>query len=109
MPQLIATQSGARPTCEPTIASTTQMLNPETREWDRALLDRLDLPTEPLPELEQSGTTVGTLDTGDVDIALPASHDTAFAVVDSPLVKTPRRSSLLERGSSPGSNWMLLS
>lgn len=85
MPQLIATLLGARPTCEPTIASTTQMLNPETRKWDRTLVDLLDLPTEPLPEIEQSGTTVGTLDTGDVDIVLPASHDTASAVAGLPL------------------------
>jgi rhamnulokinase len=85
MPQLIATILGARPTSEPTIASTTQMLNPKTREWDRALLDRLDLPTEPLPDLEHSGTTIGTLDTDDINMVLPASHDTASAVAGLPL------------------------
>jgi len=85
MPQVVATLLGARPTCEPTIASTTQMLNPSTREWDRTLLDRLELPTEPLPELESAGTTIGTLDTAAVDIVLPASHDTASAVAGLPL------------------------
>ncbi|GGJ01640.1 rhamnulokinase [Halobellus salinus] len=85
MPQLIATQLGARLTGEPTIASTTQMLDPQTREWDRQLLDRLGLPTEPLPDLKPAGTTIGTLATADVDIVLPASHDTASAVAGLPL------------------------
>jgi rhamnulokinase len=85
MPQLVATLLGARPACEPTIASTTQMLDPRTRTWDRELLDRLDLPTGPLPDIESAGTTVGTLETTDVDIVLPASHDTASAVAGLPL------------------------
>jgi rhamnulokinase len=85
MPQLVASRLGARPTCEPTIASTTQMLDPTTGAWDRALLERLELPTEPLPELERPGTTVGTLTGTDVDIVLPASHDTASAVAGLPL------------------------
>jgi len=97
MPQLVATRLGARATCEPTIASTTQMLDPTTRGWDRGLLDRLGLPTEPLPDLERSGTTIGTLDTADVDIVLPASHDTASAVAGLPL--DPDNSAFLSTGT----------
>lgn len=85
MPQLVATLLGARPACEPTIASTTQMFDPRTRTWDRELLDRLDLPTDPLPDIKRAGTTVGTLGTTDIDIVLPASHDTASAVAGLPL------------------------
>lgn len=97
MPQLVAYRLGARASCEPTIASTTQMLDPTAREWDWELLERLGLPTEPLPDLERSGTTIGTLDTADVDIILPASHDTASAVAGLPL--DPDTSAFLSTGT----------
>lgn len=85
MPQLVATLLGAELCGEPTIASTSQMLDPRTREWDRGLLERLDLPTELLPTLADPGTTIGSLAGEDVDIVLPASHDTAGAVAALPL------------------------
>jgi rhamnulokinase len=87
MPQLVATLLGADPCGEPTIASTSQMLDPRTREWDRGLLERLGLPTDLLPTLADPGTTVGSLagHRQDVDIVLPASHDTAGAVAALPL------------------------
>jgi rhamnulokinase len=78
---------------EYTIASTSQMVDATTRDWDRELLDRLDLPHSFLPPLAQPGTKLGTLrpsvaeETGlsaDVPVICPATHDTASAVVATP-------------------------
>jgi rhamnulokinase len=74
--------------CEFTNASTTQMLNPATRNWASDLLDRLEFPSdlparivEPgsvigalLPELAHGGSLSGT------PVIAPASHDTGSAV-----------------------------
>lgn len=92
MPQTIAAHLGGRPTSEATIASTTQMLDPRTRDWARAFLRRLDLPVDPLPEVEPIGTSLGSLSPevrrridADPELLLPASHDTAAAVAAMPL------------------------
>ena len=78
---------------EYTIASTSQMLNAETRTWDAGLLDALGVPRGFLPEIVEPGTRVGTLrasvadETGlaaDVPVICPAGHDTASAVVATP-------------------------
>ena len=97
MPQVIAERLGADPSSELTIASTTQMLDPETGEWASDLLDRLDLPRELLPEISDIGSSIGTLRTdalSDVDseaeILLPVSHDTGAAVAGLPLSGTDR-------------------
>jgi rhamnulokinase len=78
---------------EYTNASTSQMLDPYTRDWARPLLERLDIPTGFLPEIVQPGTVLGPLrpdvavDTGlaDANVVAPGSHDTASAVVGAPL------------------------
>jgi rhamnulokinase len=91
-PQLVSYLLGAEPRCEPTIASTTQLFDPETRTWATDLFEYLDLPTNPLPEIRPAGTPIGCLrsDLTDSlssapDIVLPASHDTAGAVAGLPL------------------------
>ncbi len=80
-------------TGEYTNASITQMLDARTREWDRELLDRLEVPHAFLPPLVQPATRLGPLrsavaeETGllpDVPVISPATHDTASAVVATP-------------------------
>jgi rhamnulokinase len=92
MPQLLSTLLGGEPAGEITIASTTQMVDPERREWATDLLERLALPTDLLPPLEEPGRQLGPVDdeiaaslSGDPEIVTPASHDTAAAVAGLPL------------------------
>ena len=78
---------------EYTNASTSQCLDPFTRDWARPLLERLGIPTGFLPEIVQPGTVLGPLlpdiaaATGltGTRVVAPGSHDTASAVVGAPL------------------------
>jgi rhamnulokinase len=78
---------------EYTNASTSQCLDPFTREWARPLMERLGIPTGFLPEIVQPGTVLGPLrpdvaaETGlsGTLVVAPGSHDTASAVVGAPL------------------------
>jgi rhamnulokinase len=74
------------------IASTSQMLNPRTRDWDKPLLEKLGLPTHLLPPIVPSGTVLGPLradvaaecGTAAIPVIAPACHDTASAVAAVP-------------------------
>lgn len=92
IPQLLSFMLGADRCGEETIASTSQMLDPGTRDWAEELLDRLNLPTELLPEIKKPGKKIGRLEEiyaeeldGRPDILLPVSHDTGSAVAGMPL------------------------
>ena len=90
---LFHTLLGGRPCCEHTLATTTQMVSAATGDWDRELLARLGLPDAILPEIVAAGTPLGTLslslqrelDVPAMSIVAPAAHDTASAVVATPL------------------------
>lgn len=78
---------------ERTNASTSQMVDVRTGDWNRELLERLGLPVAPLTEPVDAGTPVGTLlpavaaETGlspSVRVVLPPSHDTASAIAAVP-------------------------
>jgi rhamnulokinase len=77
---------------EYTLASTSQALDAHTRDWARPMLERLGIPTGLLPEIVAPGTDVGPL-TPDLSgtglastrVVLPGSHDTASAVVGTPI------------------------
>ena len=77
---------------ERTNASTTNMLNPVTREWDVELLEKLGIPSRILPPLVDAGTVYGNLRPELCkELGLPAvpviavgTHDTASAVVAAP-------------------------
>jgi rhamnulokinase len=77
---------------EYTIASTSQMLNPKTRNWYPDLLMRLGLPIHILDDIVEPGTQIGTLkpgilsETGVNQISLVAvgAHDTASAIAAIP-------------------------
>jgi rhamnulokinase len=71
-----------------TIATTTQMYNPVTKDWARGMLERLGLPSGVLQPIVQPGTILGGL-RADVAAAsgiakaaviAPACHDTGSAV-----------------------------
>ena len=78
---------------ELTNASTTQLLNVETGEWDSEVCERLGLPRHLLPPLLPPGTELGPLranlrvESGlrAATVVQPATHDTASAVAGTPL------------------------
>jgi rhamnulokinase len=78
---------------EYTNATTSQCVDPFTRDWARPLLARLGIPTGFLPEIVEPGTVLGPLlpevadETGLAGtlVIAPGSHDTASAVVGAPL------------------------
>jgi len=92
MPDLFLYLLTGRRQAERTIASTGQMLNAQTGEWDLDLLHRLDLPTDILCPLVDAGTMAAPLspeicaELGIQPIRTVAvtSHDTASAVVAVP-------------------------
>lgn len=72
-------------------ASTTGLLRAETKEWDRDLAARLDIPAAILPPLIDAGAPVGklSLDVAErvgraLNVVAVGSHDTASAVVAIP-------------------------
>ncbi len=84
--------SGSR-TGEYSNASTTQLLDAATGTWADGLFRALDLPREIMPPLVQPGADLGPLrpslqrelGVGPIRVVAPATHDTASAVVGTPL------------------------
>jgi rhamnulokinase len=76
---------------EYTNASTTQLLDVRARRWADDLFSRLALPRELMPDLVEPGTVLGELraslqkEPGPTRVVAPATHDTASAVVGTPL------------------------
>jgi len=76
---------------EYTNATTTQLIHAQTAGWDRELIERLGFKNEIFQDIEMPGTKVGFL-TPEIEAAvgfncqviLPATHDTASAVVAVP-------------------------
>jgi rhamnulokinase len=78
--------------CEESLASTTQLYNPQTHEWSTKLVAALDLPSSILPRLVPSGTAFGPV----VDelrrhpallntrVVATCSHDKAAAIAAIP-------------------------
>lgn len=77
---------------EYTIASTSQMLNPYTGDWDRELISSLNIPTDLLCDIIETGKVLGKLSheiceelsVDAVDVIAVGGHDTASAVVSVP-------------------------
>lgn len=79
---------------EYTNASTTQLVDPVTNEWDRELIRMLGLPERLFGRLSMPGTVLGDLKEEIRDIVgyncrivLPATHDTGSAVMSVPVRK----------------------
>ena len=76
---------------EYTEASTGQLLNPETKDWDYELIEMLGFNREMLCPITKPGTKVGNFtkevqaEVGfDCEVVLPATHDTGSAVLAVP-------------------------
>lgn len=79
---------------EYTIASTSQLVDVHTRQWDYELIEKLGFPKKLFGELSMPGTYVGNLKQEvqeyvgfDCKVVAPATHDTASAVVAIPSSK----------------------
>ena len=80
-----------RAASEYTNATTTQLVSPITRTWDRELINRLGYPVEIFQDILMPGSRLGSLrkeiqkEVGyDCQVVLPATHDTGSAVVAVP-------------------------
>ncbi|WP_164101807.1 rhamnulokinase [Candidatus Laterigemmans baculatus] len=77
---------------EMTNASTTQLFNPQTRDWSDTVIEGLGIPRGLFCTIQPPGTTLGMVQpsvasrTGlrDVPVVLPATHDTGSAVLAVP-------------------------
>ena len=92
MPDLLTYMLTGEMVCEYTIASTSGMVNPATRAFERPLLERLGLNPDLMLPIVQPGTVVGTLrdsiaqrtGIGKVPVVAVAGHDTASAIAKTP-------------------------
>jgi rhamnulokinase len=78
-------------TCEYSEATTGQLINPETRDWDDELLAMLGYPRKMFQKIIMPGTVIGRLteqiqsEVGfDLEVVAPATHDTGSAVLAVP-------------------------
>ncbi len=93
LPDLINYFLTGRAAAERTNATTTQMVNAATGNWDHELLEKLGLPAHILPEIVPTGCDLGLpkpdiateLGLPDVRVIAPATHDTASAIAGAPL------------------------
>jgi rhamnulokinase len=77
---------------EKSIASTSQLLNPRTQEWERDVIKAMGFPERIFGKLVDAGTVLGGLQSGvaaetganKLQVIAPAGHDTASAVVGVP-------------------------
>jgi rhamnulokinase len=92
MPDLIHYFLSGVSRCEYTNASTTQLLNVESRQWSQKIFNAFDLPIQMMPEIVPPGTVLGSLlpqvtdETGvhHSNVVAPCTHDTGSAVLAIP-------------------------
>lgn len=92
MPDLFGYLLTGKVYAERSMASTTQLLDPYTKDWNKKLIDKLGLDITKFPELVDSGERIGLIKDEickELDIAprmltAIAGHDTASAVVAVP-------------------------
>ncbi|MBP5258538.1 MAG: rhamnulokinase [Prevotella sp.] len=92
MPDALSYMLTAEAVCEYTIASTSQILDPRTREMSEALLVSIGVKRSQFGRMVQPGTIIGTLTPevqritglGPVPVVAVAGHDTASAVAAVP-------------------------
>lgn len=92
MPDLLAYFLTGKSGTEYTVASTSQMINPHTRDWDYPLLEKLGIPTHILGKVELAGNVRGTLlpdlakecGVDEIPVIAVGGHDTASAVAAVP-------------------------
>lgn len=92
MPDALAYLLTGNKVCEYTMASTSQMLNPRSRDFDLELLNKVGIPTNLFPPIVMPGTQIGYLseslckDFGfdKIPVIAVAGHDTGSAVAAVP-------------------------
>jgi rhamnulokinase len=92
MPDLLSYLFTGNAFSEYTIASTSQMLNPKTRNWFPDLLLRLGLPVHILEDIVEPGTQVGQVEQSicselgipSLSVVAVGAHDTASAIAAIP-------------------------
>jgi len=92
VPDAITYMLCGKKSCEYTIASTSNLVDAEKRDWDRELISMLGLPCGLFPSIKMPGTVAGTLspqimnelNCGPVPVMYVGSHDTASAVASVP-------------------------
>ena len=92
LPDLLAYFLTGRKGTEYTIASTSQLLNPFTRDWDRELMEKMGIPAHIFGEVKLPGTVRGTLlpeiakecGVAEIPVIAIGGHDTASAVAAVP-------------------------
>ncbi len=74
-----------RAVAEVSLASTTGLMNVQSRTWARELMQRLGIPADNWPEIVPSGTRLGSVTASpEVTVIAGCSHDTACAVAAVP-------------------------
>lgn len=92
MPDLLGYFLTGKKTAEYSIASTTQLMDHRTKQWNRDILRRIGVPDHLFPDIVKSGTELGVvtddireeLGLGPVKVISITGHDTACAVVAAP-------------------------
>ena len=91
VPEYLTYRLTGRRESEYTNATTTGLVNAQTKTWDEEILDRLGYPRRLFGELRQPGFSVGGLSPQvqervgfDCQVLLPATHDTASAFLAVP-------------------------
>src|SRR5262249_14360766 len=95
LPDLINFFLTGKAFAEYTNATTTQLVNARSRDWDLELLEVLELRTDLFPEIIAPGTELGPIkpdvaeetSLANVLVIATASHDTGSAVIGAPLEK----------------------
>lgn len=79
---------------EYTNASTTQLVSPDTKQWDMNLIGALGYPEKIFPQIKTAGTCLGNLTEAmqkeigyNCKVVIPGTHDTASAVLAVPAGK----------------------
>lgn len=103
MPDALTNYLNGEFTCEYTIASTSNLLDPNARAWDFELMEKLGLPRSIFPEIVMPSTVSAPLrpelrkelGCGSIPLIRAGAHDTASAVGAVP--------------AAPGGNWAYIS
>ena len=95
LPDLVNFFLTGKAVAEYTNATTTQMVNARSRDWDVDLLTNLGLSIGPLPKIVPAGTDLGLIKSElgrevgllETRVIAPATHDTGSAVAAAPLAE----------------------
>ncbi len=82
MPDALSYLLTGKMVTEYTIASTSQMIDPYSREFDEELLEKIELTKDNFAQIVYPGTEIGKY--SDVSVIAVAGHDTASAVLATP-------------------------